>query len=497
MFHHAGKRHSKKRALFIWLIPALVLSLFVLVSGCSRGEPVVLPSESAKGMSLESLYVKGSVSILTVTGGVFRVDSETGTVEIRQRIGKERPLAEVTLAGGELKGMAAPTQMADSVLWGGSSPESPKMIISRDSVIHFQNIKNMTVKFLFSPMYHKFKDTNGGLLALDDTGGLAIIPPETNLSDSWRRTFDDNFWQLRGDEPLPFLFIGVCPPRQFDWERSLMPVVHYSSHIQRYPTDEQIIGYSQYARVLEMHSWVWQNRYDPNDQIELEPYMEGKAPLWMDKSYLAQDYKWIPDDEAELKRVISTCHKYGMKFVPYVNMISGDLETQMAEMKWLKDTYGIDGVYMDGLYNDKPELAYEAARALRELFGEDGWLTLHNTRWSGYFFPFVNTYFDLIVTGEHQPFDRWTSTEYNISNAIASLWPEIPLSVKDGREFLKKLVDESLRYNNRVMFMTGEQGQWRQWRLYFTEDEMSFMQEYYLGALKRLSATIPGAQKSG
>lgn len=481
--HHAERGNSKKRLLLFWLLSTLILSLLVLVSGCGGGDLGAPLAGNIKGMSIESLSVKDNVSILTVTGSLFRIDSKIGTIEIRQRIGEKRLLAEVTLAEDEFKGLTAPTQVSDCYIWEGNSPEFPKMIISGDSVIHFQNIKNITVKLRFSPIYHKFKDSNGGLLALDDEGGLAIIPPESTLNDDWHKTFNDNIWQLKGNEPLPFLFIGVCPPRQFDWKQSFMPVVHYSSHVQRYPTDEQIVEYSKYAKVLQMHSWVWQNRYDRDAEIEMEPYMEGKVPLWMDKSYKAQNYKWIPDDETELKRVISTCHAHDMKFVPYVSLLNGDIEKQIIEMRRLKDTYSIDGLYVDGLYPQQPELGYEAARALRELFGEDGWLTLHNTRPSGYFAPFINTYFNLIITSEHESFNRWTSTSYNISNAIASVWPEIPLNVKDGRGFLKELVDESLLYNNRVILMTGEQGQWRQWRLYFNEDEMRFMQEYYLGAL--------------
>lgn len=140
---------------------------------------------------------------------------------------------------------------------------------------------------------------------------------------------------------------------------------------------------------------------------------------------------------------------------------------------------------IDGFYLKNPELAYRAARILRNLFGEDGWLTLHDSH-GNYFIPFIHTYMDYIITGEHDSFDRWRSTSYKISNTVTSLWPEISLKIKDGRQFLKKLVDDSLLYNNRVIFMVGEQGQWRDWRLYFTQSELKFMQEYYLSNLENM-----------
>lgn len=41
-------------------------------------------------------------------------------------------------------------------------------------------------------------------------------------------------------------------------------------------------------------------------------------------------------------------------------------------------------------------------------------------------------------------------------------------------------------YNNRLLLMIGKDGQWRDWRLYFTLDEMEFVKKYYLGALEKI-----------
>jgi hypothetical protein len=485
----------------IWMSFKIFVGIFMifLFLSCVTGkaEPVNGLSErenvKINGMQIENLHVEGKVSILTTTGGVFHVDLEKGTIEIKQRIGKERILAKVMLDKDWLKVLSSPAVNGFDCTWEGISAKSPRMVIAGDSAIRFYNIEKLYVNLQFSPMYHKVSESCGGLLTMDNDGGLVIAPPKLSSRNNWPETFENNLWELSANDPLSLLFIGVCPPRHFDWDASFNHNVHYSSHTQRYPTDEQIIAYSKFAAVLEMHSWVWQNRYDEN-AIDADG---NKFSLWYDFSSRAQNYKWIPDDEAELRRVVKTARAHGLKVVPYVNFFreeyrytaNGDvLNAWMAELKRLKETYDFDGFYLDGLYPMDPELSYMAARALRELVGNDGWLTLHDTRPRGYYFPFINTYMDFIITSEHASFNRWKSTSYKISNAVASVWPEIPMDVKDGREFLKELIDNGLKHNNRIVLMDGKDGQWRMWRLYFTKEEMEFVQEYYFSAIERMKS---------
>ena len=487
--------------LMIWRNFKILVSVFTIVvsSICAVGKAgpgnALTERENVKinGMSIESIHVRDKTSVLTTTGGVFHVDLENGTIEIKQRIGKERILAKVMLDKDWLKTLSSPVVDGFDCIWEGLSTKGSRMVIAGDSTIRFYNIEKLQVKLQFSPMYHKLSSSCGGLLTLDNDGGLVIAPPKLSSRRNWPKRFKKNSWELSAKEPLSLLFIGLCPPRHFDWDASFRKNVHYSSHTQRYPTDEQIIEYSKYATVLEMHSWIWQNRYDENTRDT-----EGnKYSLWYDFSFMAQNYKWIPDNEAELKRVVKTAHACKMKVVPYVNSLSEEfkytatadvLEIRMAELKRLKETYDFDGFYLDGLYPLDPELSYTVARALRQLVGENGWLTLHDTRPRGYYFPFVNTYMDFIITSEHSSFDRWNSTSYNISNAVASVWPEISMDVEDGREFLKELIDNSLKHNNRVVLMDGKDGQWRMWRLYFTKEEMKFVQEYYFRALGKMKS---------
>lgn len=442
-----------------------------------------------KGMTIENFYTQDGISTLETTGGIFKINFKEGIIEAGQKIGVRRPIAKIFIKDEWFRNLGQPVKKGFDYVWQNETDKSQEIIISGDSVIRIFNAKKIEVKLEFIPLHEKINNSiwefnNKGLLALDNDGGLGIMPPSYANNEKWPKSYDNNTWVLSAEQPLPLLFISVLPPRPFDWDRSYMPIIHYSSHIQRYPTDDQIAEYSKYAKILEMHSWVWQNRHNGNDKDE----KGNELPLWMDYSYLPQNGKWIPDNEKEFRRTIDTAHKYGMKIVPYISLelIRGDLDLQLEGIKKLKEEYGIDGIYIDGIFLDGyPEFSYIAARKLRELFGEDGWLTLHSTHASGYWAPFVNTYMDFLVTSEHSSFDRWTSTSYKISNSISSAWPEIPLEVKDGKEFLKKMIDNSLKFNNRVLLMTGEGGQWREWRLYFTSDEMDFVKKYYLSNLEK------------
>jgi hypothetical protein len=472
------------------VICRLVLILFMsyLMSGCSSLK-VNNKSATIQGMGIEKLVFKYNVSILTTTGGVFSVNLEEGTIEIRQRINKNRILAKVILDQAWSKTLLKPELNGFDCIWKDNITKKNRMIISGDSVVRLFNVKNVEVKLQFSPTHKKINESNNGLLALDNEGGLVIAPPAEPLERFSTKNFIGTTWTSSSSKPIKVLFIGICPPRNFDWKTSFLNVVHYSSHIQRYPTDEQIKEYSKYAKVLEMHQWVWQNRHNSNAIGE-----DGKnVPIWYDSSSKPQNFKWIPDDEEELKRVVKTAHDHGMKFIVYANLLhdfdkgsKGEVfQRHMNEIEHLKAEYEIDGLYLDGFYLWDPELGYKGVRALRDIFGEDGWFTFHNTRTKGYFFPFINAYMDFIVTSEHESFGPIVSTSYNVSNAVSSIWPEIPINIKDAREMLKEMVDSSLKYNNRLILMKGEKGQWRDWRLYFTKPEMEFMKNYYFKKLKK------------
>lgn len=452
-------------------------------------------SNAIKGMRIEGVDTVNNCIHLSTTGARFEIKKDIGKIVIYQRIGKKRKLAEVSLSDEFISVLKKEHHNEGFEYMWRDKDKISRIVISGDSVVRFYNVKKLKIKLFFTPIHHKINSLNHGLIALDNEGGIAIMPPDNISSDDYGITIEDRVWLLDSNSKISVLFLGICPPREFDWERSKWPVVHYSSHIERYPSNEQIKEYSKFAKVLEMHQWVWKNRYVNKKDCLKEAYNNcngNSTPLWNDGASWPVNNRWIADDEKELKRVVATAHAHGMLVAVYFNGLKMDGSSILPEASRLKRKYNIDGIYLDGLLNKSnqgPLDAYLTARELRELFGDDGWINFHNTH-NGYFSPFIQTYMDFVTTGEHNKFDRYTSTTFNISNAIGGYWPEIPFfwlndskNIKDARSYLKDLVDISLKYHNRLLFLTGEQGQWRFWRLYFTTSEMQFMKDYYLNRI--------------
>lgn len=213
------------------------------------------------GMRLVSLSAGNGVEVLETAGGIFRVNRQKDVIEIEQKIGERRQLAQIKFSNGGLEKTAGPVCGDFECVWRSGDDTGFRITIAGDSVIKLENIKRAAVKIGFRAKHIGYdinitEKNTAGVLALDEDGGIAIIPPGYASREKWSSTFESNEWKLDAQEALPVLFVGVLPPREFDWERSFWPVVHYSSHIERYPSDEQIAAWSEYAKVLEMHSWI-------------------------------------------------------------------------------------------------------------------------------------------------------------------------------------------------------------------------------------------------
>ena len=475
---------------------ASCLLLAALFSGCTGNSPEAAPPvdgrTAPRGMRLEALEIAPDGSGFTVrtTGAVIRADLQARRITVGQRIGAERPVATIEIGEDVAAVLSrAARTTAFELTWGGQSPGEPTVIVAGDSTIRLREIRTLGVTLDFAPLHVHVRPENGGLLAFDGTGGVVVIPPVAAPPSGQPPQLVGSRWTLAADAPLAELVIAACPPRPFDAVRADQRVVHYSSHVRRYPSDAEIAAMARYARVLELHSWVWKDRWVPGPGYP-ETYRNGEPgmrPPWDDLSYQPMDGRFVPEDEAELLRVVRTAHALGMKVAPYLGGALTRAEDVAPEARRIRDAYGVDGVYLDGMPGaplEEAAVALSIARELRAAFGNEGWLNFHNTH-SGYFHPFVQAYMDFVTTSEHLAFDRWTSTTQGMSNAIGGLWPEVPyfftdpaLNQEDAIPLIRSIVDEGRPYGNRLLLLQGEGGQWRFWRLYFTPAELEFALGY-------------------
>ena len=163
--------------------------------------------------------------------------------------------------------------------------------------------------------------------------------------------------------------------------------------------------------------------------------------------------------------MVDTAHGLGMRVIPYFSPLffPGTESEFLAELELFLAEWEFDGVYYDGVSEDIIE-AYEIMKGTRKLIGPDGILYVHipspiigSSYGEGRYIycPFIDTYADFILRGEHiDDFDdttlRYTISGYNISNAIG-----LACNCDYNLEFNRKLINKVLDYKVGVPYWTA------------------------------------------
>lgn len=312
-----------------------------------------------------------------------------------------------------------------------------------------QGAVNMTCTSKIGGMWNRL--AYGNLTAMDNYGGFSVTPDIpvgtgkmpvyqvlTENLDFAQYQFCSTLY-FQDDKPLEYneyisnakpgwqinwtvspgerLAISVAPPREYDWEQSF----HISYRNISYDSSSQNSAYQTLSQEYEL------------DVVA--------AFLFDDRSY-ANEYKkhyTYSKYSNSLKNHIKMAHEYGMQVVPYLSAYffpdHSDASAYMDEVTRLKNIYGFDGVYSDGLPSEYQWIvAYEDARMLRELF-PDGVLVSHLTgvhenggpplSSPAHFIPGIETYLTATLKGEgvaalgiDTPLATMIWPNYNISNCI-------------------------------------------------------------------------------
>lgn len=389
--------------------------------------PTLFP-EPQRGMVVESAEVDGDSVRVRTTGADIRISLSTGQVLFCQRIGHQRPLAVARipcqLSGARLThkgpGLARITF------------EKPKMTvrINGDSLLMLHVYEPLTVSIdsKIVPAWNaSFENCH---LIADEWGALGLYCSDPKAGDRW-----DVYGRTIASYALPrdaVLWVGVCPPKPYDWERSLADnVVWHWSRETSYPANEVL------------RSWK------PHGNIVL---LQSEVMLWKD-----WNLDFVPRlGLDEFARVRKTIHDQGQRFIvytsPYYFLKGTALEDRAlnsfenfkswppgtptgenmglflpAIRKVMRD-YKPDGLYFDGQYIRNPAALYALARESRSIIGEDGILEWHSTWALGSqhcYLPHADAYVDFILRGEgrgrlyeNADYLRFFVSGYNISNSI-------------------------------------------------------------------------------
>ena len=349
------------------------------------------------------------ITMVETTGAVYSVAADGATITGSQRIGIEREAVTIRID-------PPPSQLDvlrsdESVCVLGN--DKLEVGIQCDSLIVLAPGVDTTITNKGSYGGAWPQNQQGCVQIIDDDGGVCVYPylvPGTGVAweveqepgdltqPGWECSYELGAGTLLG--------VSIFPPRPYDWQKSFDWQL---AHTSNYPTDRTLETWSRYVKLVTLHEGMWEGE-------QPQPHVGPYAPI----------------DARPFQRVITTCHRLGLKLIPYMSpyyfcdqSIDGFLEN-LAERR---EKYGFDGIYYDGIYFKDWVKSYRLMRRTREMF-PDGPIYLH-TSWGppvgqhDIWCPFVDTYADIVLRGEGKQSDtpddnymRYVAAGYKLSNAI-------------------------------------------------------------------------------
>ena len=383
------------------------------------------------GMAVESATQYGDRVHITTTGAEVTC-LPGGTVQFYQRIGHRRRVVALSLGRG-----------MEGLRLTHSGPGFARIVMQRpratiringDSLFLLHAHEALTVR-VRSAIDTAWSDSYGSNhLVVDEWGGFGLYCSELSGDDRF-----SPYGDIVAEYALPadaVLGVGVCPPKPYDWERSLASNVvwHWSPEVA-YPPDEVLRSWRDFGDVFLLQSAVmaWKDW-----NLDFIPRFGGQ----------------------QFSRVRETVHGLGARFIVYTspfyflkdtgleehafNSFDGftgwpcvgtgtgeNIDLFMAAIGRVMKEHRPDGLYFDAQYYLNPAALYVLARRSRELLGDEGILEWHSTGAMGFsrcYFPQADAYADLILRGEDQTqyysdfrYLRFFVSGYNISNSIGVL----------------------------------------------------------------------------
>ena len=400
--------------------------------------PEMLP-DAQMGMRVEAVSRRGDVLCVTTTGADIRINFAKGEVRFGQRIGARRTVA-VLRTGRAWSGV---TVTHDGEGFARITVDSPRLTlrVNGDSLfmLHAGEPVQARIDRRIQPVWNASYLVNH--LIADELGAFGVYCSDESLDDGF-----DAFAKTIATYALPadeVLWLGVCPPKEYPWEKSIESHVVWHWHpTEGYPTD------------AALRSWQ-----TVGDTVLLQ----SEVALWKD-----WNLDFIPrHGPEEFARAAKTIHESGQRFIVYTSpffFLKDTPHEDLAFNDWTQlNALGIpvlpgrgenmpafmaaiervmtdlqpDGLYFDGQYMFDPAALYALARKSRALIGDDGLLEWHSTAALGLedcYLPQADAYVDYTLRGEgHQgvgdEYLRFFVSGYNVSNSVGVLCNNITLPV--------------------------------------------------------------------
>ena len=421
-------------------------------------DPSLFP-EPQRGMVVESAKVTPEGLRVVTTGAEFALDG-AGNGVFRQRIGHPREVVRIRIEG--LAGAPTLTHALPGLAFARF--DSPRLDVraNGDSLFMFHAHEPIVIEITRAIDVGFTASYKSNCLVLDEWGGFGLFGSDPGL-ESVLAPYEPVVarYTLPADAVL---WIGICPPKPYDWERSLEDNVvwHWSNQLG-YPPDSDLIAWAKEGNTVLLQSEVM---------------------LWKD-----WNLAFVPRlGEEEFARVRKTIHDQGMRFIVYTSpyyflkgtpieskamnsfdnfSVTGfppgwpegvNIDLFLDEIAKVMSHYKPDGLYFDGQYTESAPALYALARRTRALLGEGGILEWHSTAALGNglcFLPQADAYVDFILRGEgrdstYSDFNylRYFVSCYNSSNSIGVI-------CNNGSPPTAELADRLLTANCRMHTIAG------------------------------------------
>lgn len=415
-------------------------------------DPAVFP-EPQQGMVVERAEVtEGTLHVIT-TGAEFSLNA-SGEGTFRQRIGHERECAQI-----KIQGVASPPELTHAgpgLAFARYSAPKLDIRANGDSLFMFHAHEPVTLEITRGIDAIFSAACQGNCLLLDEWGGFGMYCSEPGFGDTlspYEKTVAR--YTLPADAVL---WIGVCPPKPYDWERSFKDhwVWHWSMQTG-YPSDDDLTAWAREGNLVLLQSEVmlwkdWNLAFEPRlGEAEFNRVRETIHRLGMRFIVYTSPYYFLKETPLESKAMNNFDHFSETGFPPGWPE-GNNIDLFIAEIEKVMKQYRPDGLYFDGQYMRNVPGLYELARRSRAVVGETGLLEWHSTVALGEglcFLPQADAYVDFILRGEAQDknyerFDylRYFVSCYNTSNSIGVLCNNGPLPTA---ELVARLVSANCR----------------------------------------------------
>lgn len=386
--------------------------------------------------------------IVNTTGARYTFDIKNDTITAEQKIGKEREVS-TWKSSVSFDGLTVRSKTDNEAV---ITNPNISFGVQMDGTVFLTPHKGDVRLICTSKIAGIWNRLSFGyLIALDDYGGFTVTPDipagsgKTSVYEVLTEGLDFPYWNFSNAiayankdpheeintkisnakpgwqiawtvSPGERLAITTFPPREYDWEESfnnnymnVFPAAQHTKRMEEYATD---------LKIGTVATWS---------------FVHHTSGMEFGRHYIYEK------KEEDFRSIIKTAHNNNVQAVAYTSgyfYYHKDEPTEwINEIKRLKDTYGIDGVYSDGLPSESQWItAYEEARMLREMF-PDGSLIVHQTGQPAnggpplsspsFFLPMVDAYLSITLKGENvgilgkeQPLAHMTWNQFAISNCI-------------------------------------------------------------------------------